>query len=495
MMAPSCDTPLLAPKSHSILHYQTTKPTTDSTTDSITESITAPLKPQSPKQTSYQTLITSLLLLSFLSMTSMTAISPTVLLYMNASSFTAGSIQPYINAFAIFTTIPIFSNLALSHYASTHGPGRAILLNSLLAAAGIFIIILAPTSLFFFYVGYALFATSNSHRVLRVAALSKIVPPEQRTTVLATHALMIPLGGLAGPLIWILAQNYRDSINIAALRIDRFSINYAVAALIFIVMAYISYRTLLGSSIGISTGADTHRHMTFHPATVTTSSGVTRTIDLASYRKKTLVYFCVYMFLISFSAGIYLTAFQPILVDIFHSSDASLGIIFEIIALFAIIPPLLVAVLSKYLTDRQIMAIGITGKLIGMCFYLPLFGPPKEWQVILGFLLIIKASMFFITASVSLFSKLLGGMTTSSSIGILMSAQTAGQAAAQVLLGSVIVKWFGGWNVVWFALPAVAGAIFIASGWKGMDPNEEGIRAVTEEVRRQIQTLEDQDQL
>lgn len=187
------------------------------------------------------------------------------------------------------------------------------------------------------------------------------------------------------------------------------------------------------------------------------------------------------------SAGFYMTAFQPVLVNVFHMSDANFGLIYMVIAIFAVIPPLLVAVLSRYLMDRQILIIGLLAKLIGMALYLPLWGHTSEAQVIIGFLLIIKASIFFSTASMSLFTKILGPMSTSYLLGLLASSAAVGPAIAQILLSNKIINWFDSYLFGLFALPAVASLIAIIwpSSWRRLDPSCEYTRLVTEEAEHQ----------
>lgn len=192
------------------------------------------------------------------------------------------------------------------------------------------------------------------------------------------------------------------------------------------------------------------------------------------------------MFGVNLSAGLFMTSFQPILVNVFHTSDSKLGVIFMVVAVFAVLPPLLVALLSRYLMDRQILLIGLTSKLIGMMLYLPIFGAVREWQVIAGFILIIKASIFFSTASMSLFTKVLGPMSTSSLLGVLASASNIGPAVAQIALADHIVSWFGSFGYAAFAIPAILSFAFILypKYWKRLNPGREFTRLLMIEAQR-----------
>lgn len=194
---------------------------------------------------------------------------------------------------------------------------------------------------------------------------------------------------------------------------------------------------------------------------------------------------------LNISAGVYMTAFQPILVNVYQTSDAKLGMIFELIAVFAIIPPLLVAALSRFLKDRDILVIGLVIKLVGMALFQPFpFAPAVyEWQVIVGFMLIIKASIFFTTASLSLFTKLLASMSNSVLLGILASASAVGPALVQIALSDAILAWFGSWRFAIFAVPAFLSLVAIVwpSMWKRLDPDKEFSRLIRQEADIQQQ--------
>lgn len=84
-----------------------------------------------------------------------------------------------------------------------------------------------------------------------------------------------------------------------------------------------------------------------------------------------------------------MVAFQPIMV-MNGATGHDLGVIYELISVLAIVPPLLVAYLSKRLMDRTILLIGLVLKALGILLFLPIFGPVRTWCVVLGFILVIK---------------------------------------------------------------------------------------------------------
>lgn len=176
--------------------------------------------------------------------------------------------------------------------------------------------------------------------------------------------------------------------------------------------------------------------------------------------------------------------FQPLLVNRFNASGQELGVIFFIISLLALIPPLLVAYLSRFLQDRHIIVIGLLAKMIGIALFLPLFDHEvHEWQVICGFILIIKASIFFFTASMSLFTKLLGIMSNGTLLGILSSCSALGPAAAQLLFAERMLTVFGTFGYAAFGAPVVLAMVIVIHPWfwSRLDPDREFTRVLLRE--------------
>lgn len=422
--------------------------------------------------------------LAVLTMVCMTTVSPTMVPYMNHVHFTSSTnIGPYVTASAIASAVPVVSNIVFGRIASSIGPANALVFLGMISALGMLLIFSMRSVLWVFFSGYGLYSASNSMRIIRISILSQIVAEDKRTTVLATHSLMTPVGALLGPLGWIAFSQYEGSFSVGRLSIDKFALAYGTAAVILIIISLISATQLRGIPTSEGNGPRTHIEPPIH-VTIHTQNGDTIRVNLQKFRSRVFGYFCTIMFCVNMSSGIYMTAFQPILVNEFGVSDAKLGLIFEIIAMFAILPPLLVAFMSRYLMDRQIMVLGLSAKLVGMALFLPLFGPVREWQVVIGFMLIIKASIFFSTASMSLFTKVLGTLSSSALIGLLASGSSVGPALAQVLVSDHIVQFFGGFRFVLFSAPAVVGliAILVPRYWKRLDPNSEFATLIGEET-------------
>jgi hypothetical protein len=123
-------------------------------------------------------------------------------------------------------------------------------------------------------------------------------------------------------------------------------------------------------------------------------------------------------------------------------------------------------------------------KLVGVAFFLPIFGLPiPQWQVVTGFVICIKASIFFFTSSMSLFTKLLGGgMLSGAWLGILSSLSALGPAVAQLFFASHAFKSFGSWGYGVYGLPALVamGMVLWPWYWMRLDSDREFNRRVVE---------------
>lgn len=228
-----------------------------------------------------------------LTMLTMTSVSPSLLLYMNNVGYTSSTnISPYVTTSALQSAVPIASNILLGKVASSIGPGRALAVGSFMAAFGLLIITLARSNLFLFFVGYSMYAVSNSLRIIRVSILSKVIPPQERTTVLATHALMTPVGALMGPLLWILFSKYRGRLPLGSFVIDRFSMAYLTAGLsmLGITVVSIAMLTRMVTPSGTGDGGDSDEQL--GNVTIQDDDGREIVVNLQAYRNKVFTFFC-----------------------------------------------------------------------------------------------------------------------------------------------------------------------------------------------------------
>jgi hypothetical protein len=207
----------------------------------------------------------------------------------------------------------------------------------------------------------------QSLKTIRTLIIAEYVPHEFRTEVMSLHALMTPLGALIGPLVWLLVERYpADHLLVGSLRVNKYTLDYGVATCILLVIASIAMvrlgrlpgqqhahslssdssgeigerEPLNGSENGTTALASQHESSDYIHVSLT--DGREFDVNPDRYRRRIFIYFSVVMACVNISMGLYSVSWQPIMVNVFEADGQKLGIIFEIISVFAIIPPLLV---------------------------------------------------------------------------------------------------------------------------------------------------------
>lgn len=466
-----------------------------------------------------------------------TLVDWTLLLYMNHISFTTlTSATFYVRAAAEPLIVPIFGNVVLGQLSTRFGAGRVLAYGILVVTAGLVVITLVRNSRPVFLLAFLAYSLSLSFRILRLSMLADIVPRKHRTSILAVHQLCIPLGMVFGPVLWLIIQKWQGEFALPLGAVaDRFFANYALCAVIMFssfVLAMTRLTNLQEETEAVAAeehaageedavreeaalleervdglddrgddgGSETLNYGTVDGTRLASmeqddpqivflryTDGSTRLVNLKSYKRKRFIFYALISLGVRLSTMIYVVAFQPIMVDVFRVSELRLGQVYMLVALLALVPPVLVTVLSHVLTDRTIVFIALSLKTVGIVLSLPLGGAVTEWRYVAGFILVAKGSMFFVPASLSLFTKVLGRMCSGALIGWLWSFASIGPAVVQVIMSNEIVEWFGGWAFGVFAIPALAVFVVVLSpyGREMLDPDSELTRLVVREVDRQ----------
>lgn len=458
----------------------------------------------------------------------------TLLLYMNHISFTTPtSAAFYVRACAEPLVVPIFGNVVLGQLSTRFAAGRVLGYSILVVTAGLVVIAFVRNSRPVFLLAFLAYSLAFSFRVLRLSMLADIVPRKYRTSILAAHQLCIPLGMVFGPVLWLIIQTWQGEFGLPlGVVADRFFANYALCAIIMFATFVLAMTRLTNlheetetvaaeehaageedaareeailleervdglDDRGDDGGSETLKYGAMEGARLAPiaqddpqivslryTDGSTKLVNLEWYKRKRFIFYALISLGVRLSTMIYAVAFQPILVDVFRVSERHLGQLYLLVAILALLPPVLVAVLSHVLTDRAIMLIALSLKTVGIALTLPLGGPVTEWRFVAGFILVVKGSMFFVPASLSLFTKVLGRMCNGALIGWLWSFASIGPAVVQVIMSDEIVGWFGEWTFAVFALPALAVFAMVLSpyGWAMVDPDSELTRLVVREV-------------
>jgi len=431
---------------------------------------------------------------------------PIKFLYLKSIGFVSSSddsdITFFVYMMVLESFIPFFGMAATGYIASRIGSRHTFILLSVAAVTGILLLIQASASKYRgeYIVGWILLRFANSIQVVRVIVLAECVPPRERTTVMAIHEIWGPLGCVVGPLVWIfcgLVTSGYDTPILGVFRLNMYTLTCIVMTALAVGIGLISwfglqnYNPYSQSSTAVE---NSHTQNSAEAKSVGPDfvnmylnyGGVL--VNTRGYQLRTFVFFAVLIFSVNVLMGLIRVSFQPILIDHFHISGAHLGIIYEAIYLLAFIPQFLLAYLSRILQDRSILLIGLVLKLSGFLLFFPYFNNRVYvWQAVCGYLLIVQASRFFRTASLSLASKLLGPMSNGTLLGMLSSASQIGPAVAQFCFAKLTVDLFGTYYYVLIGIPGIIALAMVVwpSSWESLDPNREFCQMLFKNYKQQ----------
>lgn len=431
---------------------------------------------------------------------------PMKLLYQQKVGFvTENNVQFYVKTTVIFSAIDAIGRAVIGTFASIVGPPRALATWGVLIAIGLLGLISTPPSKLGFLCAWTLFSLYGTTRVARILMITKNVPVRYQTAVMSFHSLMSPIGTLLGPLLWIACDSVQTDINlIGGIRFNKFTLNYFNACLLALGVAFVAsvflrvpsdrtdsttnlnYSSNTTNSATGSTQSNSHnRHDQI--LNVVLSDGRRYEVSVWKYKIRVWSYFLMVQILLSVSLDLYRFGLQPILVNKYQASGREIGFVYALLATFALIPPFIIAMLSNYLKDRQIMVIGICTKFVGILMLQPIFGSQiYKWQIVAGFIFISKASMFTMTASTTLFMKLLGGMANGTLLGFLSSLTSLSCIPTEFYFAKMTLSYFGTFSYAIFALPIAVslGLVLWPGFWHQLDPDSEFIRNLLAEYDR-----------
>lgn len=436
-------------------------------------------------------------LLAFLTNFLFFSSNPILLLYMKYAGFVDKvDIRFFVWVEVIMSVIPIFGNLGMGMLTSYIGARRSLCLMSFCCSFGLILIV--QTSSWktgsIYIIGTIFLTLGHSIRIVRIIFLTEIVPPRQRTTVMAVHDLWGPLGCALGPIAWILCEKFPFDLSILnVFQLNMFTLNYLLGAAVGISMGLISwfglrdsssYRILAdienaGKEENPQINVDGPKHVK-----VQLKNGNRHVVNMEEYKRNTILFFITIMFLVKISMGFLFVGFQPILVYKYQTDGKTMGIIYEAVFLASFIPTFVLAYLTRIMEDRQIILIGLLLKLAGLLLFLPVFGlVVHRWQVIAGYMMLIKASFFFLAGSISLCSKLLGPMSSGTLLGSLSSVAQIGPASAQIFFTKISLDLFGSFYYALIGLPALISLCLVIWPffWRKLDPDREFLKVLYHE--------------
>lgn len=400
----------------------------------------------------------------------------------NYTNSTDASFYIRANSLQVLARVPI--SILLGHISSVFGSVPTLGYSFVVAIVGILLLLLSRASVIVFLIAYLLSSVLLSVRVLRIAIISDLVSPASRTTFFALHQLMNPISNLLAPLCWIQIQRWTGSVSIMSniIVLDRFSLSH-LTAIVLLLVAFIISRSFL-SEVEDTADAEPNSAATVqHPpesepllretprsqAPNSATNYTTLPIDeVVLGEPPNFSFYLAVSVLGRVSTSIAAVSFQPILVDIFLVSDARLGRIYLMAASLALGFPLISAFLSRFLSDKEVMLLGLLLKLGGNLLYLPLFGPVSVLQLVVAYVLTYRTAIFQ-TAALSSYTKTVRDRG-SRKRGI--ANLNAGSNAAGALVRLVVAKWilliFDSWWFALFTIPTILALLLVIINWNSL---------------------------
>lgn len=360
-------------------------------------------------------------------------INPVLLLYLKHRGWvTEDNVTFFGVVTAVGSLVPVVFNPLSGWWSARRGVKDVMLWGSLMSVVGIGVIA-EVDSRYAFVVGYALvFFLQSLRRTVHQSYISAHTTPKQRLRAMSWAPLGTSLGAVVGSGLVLLCDygpNPSDSLVWKHMELNTYTLAFAcalLATLIKVIAICVGFKPLdRGPQAkareplweGVVKGRDEH--------------GTIHTFDSHSHVRFCLVFFSIVMFVMNLSVGFYMVSLHPLLVDRFHFGQTDMARVSMVYCALAIVPPLVMAAISKKVSSRTVLIAGMTLKLSGcLLFSLPaVLGASHHlqlWTLVVAYVFILKGAIFVVTAALTLFSQLVGKRNSATYMGIVTSCFAMG---------------------------------------------------------------------
>jgi hypothetical protein len=193
------------------------------------------------------------------------------------------------------------------------------------------------------------------------------------------------------------------------------------------------------------------------------------------YYRRVQAYFALLFAFDGISQGMMSVAIYPVLGDVYNLSADQMSLVTMVLSTLALLPPAVAAVLSKWLADRDLMVLGLALKSLGVGFTLfPAGGNTLlgRWLFIIGYVLVVKASLFFLMSGTSNLTKQLGDQANPQNMSYNVMSRNFGNFLGMLIAGPFILTWYHtwAWLVISFPLSLAWLLLCYPYFWQRMDP-------------------------
>lgn len=193
------------------------------------------------------------------------------------------------------------------------------------------------------------------------------------------------------------------------------------------------------------------------------------------YYRRVQAYFALLFCMDGISQGMMSVAIYPVLGDIYDLTADQMSLITMVLSTVALLPPAIAAVLSKWLADRDLMVLGLALKSAGVTFTLMPDGGNTytgRWLFIIGYVLVVKASLFFLMSGTSNLTKQLGDQANPQNMSYNVMSRNFGNFLGMLIAGPFVLTWYHtwAWLVISFPLGVAWVLLCYPYFWSRFDP-------------------------
>lgn len=321
-----------------------------------------------------------------------------------------------------------------------------------------------------------------STQPLRTSYIARAVDARERTKWMSALAFSMLLGAAISPFITLSCSQAPvpppmtpvQASKLAFWDVNRYTLVYITGAVLTLVVIVVTHLFFLEYPNDKANGAGAKSAGDLAMSIAEERWRRMPDDDRACYRR-VQAYFALLFCMDGISQGMMSVSIYPILGDVYNLSAEQMSLITLVLSFIALLPPAIAAVLSKWMADREIMTLGLALKTLGVLFTLAPtseYSVTGQWLFIIGYVFVVKASLFFLMSGTSNLTKQLGDQANPQNMSYNVMSRNFGNFLGMLLAGPFILEWYHTWAWLVISVPLMAAWLLLMYPyfWQRMDP-------------------------
>jgi MFS family permease len=320
------------------------------------------------------------------------------------------------------------------------------------------------------------------HAQLRTSYIARAVETRERTKWMSALAFSMLLGAALSPFITLACSQVAAPLPMTRAQqdswllwdVNRYTLVYLVGAALTTVVTGVTAACFLEYP-NDKAGGTGHKSAGDLAMSIAEERWRRLSEEERGYYRRVQAYFALLFTMDGISQGMMSVAIYPVLGDVYNLTADQMSLITMVLSTIALLPPAIAAVLSKWLADRDLMALGLALKSLGVMFTLfPAGGNTLlgRWLFIIGYVFVVKASLFFLMSGTSNLTKQLGDQANPQNMSYNVMSRNFGNFLGMLVAGPFILTWYHtwAWLVISFPLSLAWLLLLYPYFWQRMDP-------------------------